>query len=363
MTQNSTPHKKLNLLQVYRGIAALLVVMVHITIKSVDNLNQVTFFNLFLGGWSGVDYFYVLSGFIMVYVHRSEIGKKDKLKSFLVKRGVRIYPIYWIVTLTALCLFLVIPGFAHTQNLSLGYVINSLLLIPQKDTAILEVAGTLTYELNFYLLFSLAIWLKPKHSVPILSAWLLVTILHYRKIVTFPHDNYFLETVFGNMNLEFVFGCLAAYIVIKYNNKIGKYRWILFGIANLGYILGMLATWGNIGFGRIHTFGLLAALLIIAATSIDLKDSPKIPYLLIFLGDASYSIYLTHMPVITAITKIMQNANLGKYFDGFFAPALLAVFAVIFGCIFYSLIEKPLTVFLRKNIVEKMFHPKAEGRI
>jgi len=45
------------------------------------------------------------------------------------------------------------------------------------------------------------------------------------------------------------------------------------------------------------------------------------------------------------------------------APALLAVFAVVFGCIFYSLIEKPLTVFLRKKVVEKMFPPKAEGRI
>jgi exopolysaccharide production protein ExoZ len=89
----------------------------------------------------------------------------------------------------------------------------------------------------------------------------------------------------------------------------------------------------------------------------------KIPDVLIFLGEASYSIYLIHLPVITAITKILQNANLGKYFDGFFAPALLAVFAVVFACIFSSLIEKILTIFLRKNIFEKMFHPKAEGRI
>ncbi|MBE9095136.1 acyltransferase [Tychonema sp. LEGE 07203] len=364
MTKSSTPHKKLNLLQVYRGIAALLVVMVHLTIKSADNLNQVTFFNLFQAGWSGVDYFFVLSGFIMVYVHRSAIGKQDQLKSFLVKRAVRIYPIYWIVTLTALCLFLIMPGLAHIQDLSLGYVIRSLLLIPQNDKSILEVAGTLMYEINFYLLFSIAVWLKPKHSVPILSAWLFVTILHYRKILNFPQDSFLLEIVFGNMNLEFVFGCLAAYIVMKYNNKIGKYRWILFGIANLGYvILGILAGWGNIWFGRIHTFGVLAAMLIIAATSIDLKDSPKIPYLLIFLGDASYSIYLTHLPVITASTKILQKANLGKYFDGFFAPALLALFAVVFGCIFYSFIEKPLTIYLRKNILEKMFPPKGQARI
>src|SRR4028119_553932 len=368
MAQSSTPHKKLNLLQLYRGIGALLVVMFHLNQMSTERLNQVTFFNLFYSGWSGVDYFFVLSGFIMVYVHRSAIGKQDQLKSFLVKRAVRIYPIYWIITLTVLCLFLVIPGIANNQDLSLGHVIVSLLLIPQKDPHfkdkfILEVGWTLTYEIYFYLLFSLAIWLKPKHSVPILSGWLLVTILHYRKIVKFPQDFFWLETVFGEMNLELVLGCLAAYIVIKYNNKIGKYRWILFGIANLGYvILEILGARGNIG-GRIPTFGVLAALLIIAATSIDLKDSPKIPYVLIFLGDASYSIFLTHMPVISAITKILQNANLGKYYDGFFAPALVAVFAVVFGCIFYSLIEKPLTIFLRRNLIEKMFPPKAEGRI
>jgi peptidoglycan/LPS O-acetylase OafA/YrhL len=364
MTQSSTPHKKLNLLQVYRGIAAVLVVMVHLSQMTVKRLDQVAFFNLFQAGWSGVDYFFVLSGFIMVYVHRSALGKKDQLKSFLVKRAVRIYPVYWIITLTVWCLFLVIPAFANNQDISLGKVIASLLLIPQKDKFILEVGWTLTYEIYFYLLFSIAIWLKPKHSVPILSGWLLVTILHYRKIVNFPDEFVLLETVFGEMNLELVLGCLAAYIVIKYNNNISKYRWILFGIANLGYvILEMLAAWGKLGFGRIPTFGVLAALLIIAASSIDLKDSPKIPYLLILLGDASYSIFLTHIPVISAITKILQNANLGKYFDGFFAPALLAVFAVVFGCIFYSLIEKPLTVFLRKNIVEKMFPPKAEGRI
>jgi len=364
MTQSSTPHKKLNLLQVYRGIAAVLVVMFHLNEMCAERLNQVTFFNLFQAGWSGVDYFFVLSGFIMVYVHRSAIGKKNQLKSFLVKRGVRIYPIYWIITLTVLCFFLVIPGFANNKDLSLGKVILSLLLIPQNDKPILDVGWTLIYELYFYFLFSIAIWLKPKQSKPILSIWLIFTILHSCKIVKFPDSFLVLNLVLGNMNLEFFLGCLAAYIVIKYNNKLGKYRWILFGIANLGYvILGMLVAWRNIEVERITTFGVLAALLIIAATSIDLKDSPKIPYLLIFLGDASYSIFLTHGPLISASTKIVQKANLGKYFDGFFAPALLALFTVVCGCIFYSLIEKPLTVFLRKNIVEKMFLPKAEGRI
>jgi len=98
----------------------------------------------------------------------------------------------------------------------------------------------------------------------------------------------------------------------------------------------MLVAWRNIEFERITTFAVLAAMLIIAATSIDLKDSPKIPDLLIFLVDASYSLFLTHGPLISASTKIVQKANLGKYFDGFFAPALLAVFALVFGRRFAS---------------------------
>ena len=365
MPQSSNPHKKLNLLQVYRGIAAVLVVMVHLNNMSVQILHQFIFFNLFKGGWIGVDCFFVLSGFIMVYVHRSAIGKKDQLKAFLVKRAVRIYPIYWIITLTVWCLSLLIRSFTtYNKALGLRHLIGSLLLIPQKEQPILLVGWTLIYELYFYFLFSIAIWLKPKHSVPILSTWLFVTILHYWNIVTFPDSFVWLDLVFGDMNLEFVLGCMAAYIVIKYNNKIGKYRWILFGIANLGFvILFMLLEWKKVGFfERIPSLGVVAAMLIIAATSIDLKDSPKIPYLLIFLGEASYSIFLTHYPLIEAITKILQKANLGKYYDGFFAPALLAVFAVVFGCIFYSLIEKPLTVFLPQNIVEKMFHPQAESR-
>jgi exopolysaccharide production protein ExoZ len=361
LNARTTPHKRLDLLQVYRGIAALLVVMFHINQMSVDRLKQATFFNLFDAGWSGVDYFFVLSGFIMVYVHRSAIGKPHQLKSFLIKRGVRIYPIYWIITLTVLGFFLVIPGFANSTDFKLSGIIFSLLLIPHNGAPILNVAWTLVCEIYFYLLFSIAIWLKPKYSVPILSAWLFVNLLKYREIVQFPPENLLLNYIFGNMYLEFVLGCMTGYVAIKYIKKITNYRWVLFGIANLGYvILSVLLAAKVAEFDRISTFAVLAAILIVGATAIDLKDAPKMPYFLIFLGDASYSIFLTHGPLVSAMTKVLQKANLGKYFDGFFAPALVALIAVLAGCIFYYFVEKPLTVYLRKNVVEKMSLPKAQ---
>ncbi len=355
MAKTSTGHKKLNLLQVYRGIAAILVVLFHLNDMSIERLKQVTFFNLFQAGWSGVDYFFVLSGFIMVYVHRSAIGKPDQLKSFLVKRTVRIYPIYWIITLIVLAFFLVVPSFANNKDLSIQHILASLFLLPQNDKPILDVGWTLIYELFFYLLFSIAIWFKPKYSVPILSSWLFVTMLHYLKVVNFGGEAFLLNIVFGNMNLEFVLGCLAGYVVIKFGTKISKNRWILFGAANLGYVALLILTAVNkLEIDRMSTFGVLAALLIVGSASIDLNDSPKVPKILTYLGDASYSIFLLHSPIVSAITKVLQKANLGKYYDGFFAPALVALITVVAGCIFYSLIEKPLTVYLRKNVVEKM---------
>lgn len=360
MAKTSTPHKRLNLLQVYRGIAAILVVLFHLNEMSIERLKQVTFFNLFQAGWSGVDYFFVLSGFIMVYVHRSAIDKPDQLKSFLVKRTVRIYPIYWIITLIVLAFFLVVPGFANNKDLSIQHILASLFLLPQNDKPILDVGWTLIYELFFYLLFSIAIWFKPKYSVPILSSWLFVTMLHYLKVVDFGGEAFLLNLVFGNMNLEFVLGCLAGYVVIKFGTKISKNRWILFGAANLGYVALLILTAVNkLEIDRMSTFGVLAALLIVGSASIDLNDSPKVPKILTYLGDASYSIFLIHSPIVSAITKVLQKANLGKYYDGFFAPALVALITVVVGCLFYSLIEKPLTVYLRKNVVEKISFSKA----
>ncbi len=308
ISKSSTPHKKLNLLQVYRGIAALLVVLFHLNEMSIERLKQVTFFNIFEAGWSGVDYFFVLSGFIMVYVHRSAIGKPDQLKSFLVKRVVRIYPIYWIITLAVLAFFLVIPSFANNKDLSIQHILISLLLLPQNDKPILDVGWTLIYELFFYLLFSLAIWFKPKYCVPILSSWLFVTMLHYLKIVVFGGEDFLLNTIFSNMNLEFVLGCLAGYVVIKFGTKISKNRWILFGVANLGYVALLIFSGVNkIDVDRISSFAVLAALLIVSSASIDLNDPPKIPKIFTYLGDASYSIFLLHSPIVSATTKMLQR--------------------------------------------------------
>lgn len=132
---------------------------------------------------------------------------------------------------------------------------------------------------------------------------------------------------------------MAGYIVIKLGSKISKNRWVVLGVGNLAYVvLLVILDATKIEIDRISTFAVLAALLIIGSASIDLNDSPKVPQIWTYLGEASYSIFLIHEPLRSATTKILQKANLGKYFNTFFAPALLGLITVVVGCLFYSVI-------------------------
>lgn len=79
-------------LQVCRGIAAILVAFVHATAQYERNMPVSFLANWFTFGHSGVDFFFVLSGFIIWFIHSEDIGKPNRFKNFALKRLARIYP-------------------------------------------------------------------------------------------------------------------------------------------------------------------------------------------------------------------------------------------------------------------------------
>jgi exopolysaccharide production protein ExoZ len=115
-------------------------------------------------GSAGVEFFFVLSCFIISYAHRADIGRPAALPSFVWRRAIRIYPAYWMVFLGVAALVFSVPAFK--EGLPQGGIvwIKSLLLVPQDPIVVggtgaplIIVAWSLRYELVFYVAFGLFI--------------------------------------------------------------------------------------------------------------------------------------------------------------------------------------------------------------
>ncbi|BAZ22477.1 hypothetical protein NIES4073_33600 [Kalymmatonema gypsitolerans NIES-4073] len=355
MHNSSTSTKRLNLIQVYRGVAAVLVLLAHGDLIFNQNLNQDFLFKIFTFGGSGVDFFFVLSGFILFYVHKSDIGHRSKLKSFLFKRFIRIYPIYWVVLTLKLSASLFFSYDLDANQRNVFEIIKAFLLFPQDreilSSSFLGVSWTLSFEIFFYLIFSLLIAWKPKISVPIIIAWLIGTLGHFIGIFKIPENSLLLNFIFDQHNLDFALGFLAAYLLSKY--KIG-YGMTFISIGAFLYTLSAINYYYAITkISPVIAFGIPSTLLVIGAVSLELSRKVNVSSPLIYIGNASYSIYLMHGFVINNITKfvfkIYPNLTENLFILNIFG-LIVAVIALMFGCAVYSFIEKPLVLAMKPKL-------------
>lgn len=347
-------HNKLPLIQVFRGIAALLVVAYHLTVRSAELLNQNLLFGFFKFGYAGVDFFFVLSGFIIYYVHKQDIGKPTKFKEFISKRMVRVYPIYLLITLLILPVYLF--GYGSDYKTDIGVIVKSFLLLPQDEGVypVLNVGWTLSFEALFYVMFSAAILLKPKFTNVIFGAWILIVsgVFVYELQGGELTSNTLINFVFNSHNLEFIFGCLAAYLVTTNNIKYGKHlmlaggAWILVSSIN-NYV------YGDFYVHPVVAYGIPSTLIVLGAAAYDRIKPSNPPEFLMYIGDASYSIYLTHFVIITAMLIGFLKLGILDFIGYQVAMALIILVTVVLGCLVYKYIEKPMLNYCRRKFVFK----------
>jgi len=344
--------KQLYSLQLYRGIASILVVLHHANIILDRELKQDGLFGLFHFGWIGVDFFFVLSGFIMFYIHQSDLSQPHQFKSFVKKRCLRIYPFYWLLLAIKICGSLLIERNGSFDGVNLWQFIQVVLLTPQPGTNLtpfIGVAWTLTYEIFFYLIFSLLILLKPKLYVPFIMLWVVGTILNLVNILPFQED-LLLEFIFNPRNLEFGFGCLAAYIV---SNRQYEYQKIWVYLALTMLIVAIINTgdreYDVAGLSPVIAYGIPFAILIMGSVQVENQVTLKIPSFLIYLGNASYSIYLTHGLLINTIAKIYLKAVekftptvLGSGILNSIVATIIVGMSMAIGCVIHDRVERPL---------------------
>ncbi len=372
MSESQNSQKKLNLLQIFRGLASVFVLLVHGTALFHENVQQVLLANIFTFGYAGVDFFFVLSGFIIFYIHRNDIGNKIKLKDFILKRFIRVYPVYWII---------LIPRLLFTgKNPNFITCITSFTLFPYPSPPIVNVSWTLSYEVFFYLIFGLMIFYGVKYLRPLIIIWITIILLYWTlhsfNIVTLPEENLFLKFILSGHLLEFIFGCLVAYITTKYKVKQGTIILILgiilFALSAIADVYLVNSTNANllsatsIGETQIAKnltpmyefpfvyYGIPSMLIVLGAVALDFNREIRIPNFLIYLGDASYSVYLVHASVINITTNLIAKLHWQSIFENDLLKLLVLASALMIGCLFHSFIEQPLLTTIRK----KIFIPK-----
>lgn len=317
-------------LQILRAFAALNVVLFH-TIITAENYGFDTNLIANLEGWgaNGVDLFFVISGFVMLY---TQLENKRSVRGFLISRVIRIVPIYWILTITVIVLDLVFP-LAFINKVvttdwalaSFGFV--SAIWLGFGTSPIVYVGWTLELEMVFYLVFGASLWFR---SWAIALTVAVVTLL----ATAFATSLFIIS--------EFIAGLLIALLFKRFEIRtLGKTSLIVGGILLLISINSEIRALID---SRPILWGIPSALIVYGAV-VTTQVNSSIGKL---LGDASYSIYLIQVLSIPVFYKSLSSADLNVNSDITAVICLLAT--AVAGTIFYLTIEKPITRFLKRRV-------------
>lgn len=331
------PRSALDSLQAGRAFAALAVLLFHVelTLALPQYLDRDTF-PVLRSGYSGVHFFFVLSGFVILMAHRRDIGVAGRLPTFAWKRARRIYPPLWAALLIVIPATLMLPLLNNGVGFSALDVLSALALTPDPHDPLLSVIWTLRHEALFYAVFGLILW-RPRVGLAVAAVWIALS-------ATLPWlgiDGW-LRFFFTSQHLLFAFGA-AAYLAFE------RGRVPLPGVVMSAGLLLFAVTWAipvmklplNGILGN-WAFGLGATLAIVGAACLERARGLPVPRWLSFLGEASYAIYLAHAPVVYAATAgaLALAPTLRQ------APILLflivTVASLAAGIAFHLRVERPL---------------------
>ncbi|GAB2829532.1 acyltransferase [Ferruginibacter profundus] len=326
----------------------MLVVLLHITYNCKINLGYNFLSGIFMFGGSGVDIFFVLSGFIIAYSNRKYIGKPSSVPVFLKRRFIRVFPIYWLVITVFLLLQIALPYFYKSHfDTSLTNILQTFLLLPGHEM-LNGVSWSLTNEIFFYLLFTLALIIPNKKYLFFLFAGYFILLVVFAVPGISLGNNIYLNMLVYPMNIEFLLGILVVIIVQKISAKI-IYPFLAIGVlyftgsAILSYN-GASATEPGPGgaLNRVILYGVPSFFIILSLVKMELTKTVKLKSIFLSLGDASYSIYLIHLPIVAAYFKLIAKLNIQSNMLLFFLTLLLFIAVCLLGIVVYNKIEKPV---------------------
>jgi exopolysaccharide production protein ExoZ len=321
-------YSRVRSIQYLRALAAISVVFFHAS-ETYDIRFKI--------GASGVDIFFVISGFIMWVTTQ---GKLVSPQGFMSRRISRIVPVYWIATIVTVVVIAVKPLFFFDVDPSAENLIGSLFFLPLiKDEMLHPVVvqgWTLSYEMFFYLIFSISLLLSEFNRFCfLLIALVLLVAVHSH--MPFSYARAFTAPVI----LEFAAGVVIGRLWTL-NFRIPFHIAVALMIGGFVLLL-MSALLPHLD--RVLRWGAPAALLVLGAVFAEReRGSPELA-VMHFLGNASYSIYIWHVLTGVVVTAILLRVGVPHL-----ALPLLVVASSLGLCLVcYVLIERPMLRLMRPS--------------
>lgn len=339
-------------------MAAISIVFVH-TLGEATQLPMPLSFRgtpiLFDIAGAGVDVFFVISGFIMVYASRDLFGNSKGWLKFLRRRIARIVPLYWLMTTLFLVVLAVTPQVLNDSKPTVLEVLKSYAFIPYVHAGddlirpIYKLGWTLEYEMFFYAAFA-ALLFFPMRATIFALASLFATFVVLGIVLAPPLGPLAFWT--NPIILEFVMGTFVALAFIDGWRLPSTLALILF-LVGLGSIaLGAVEHLATDGPWRPVITGLPAALIVAAAALRRESLSPTSPTVLttiglVALGDASYAIYLAHPWLVRLSHFVWNRIHVSSHLSAWIFVGMVLLLVAPFGLLVHHYIEQPLTALAR----------------
>lgn len=308
---------------------------------------------LFQHGKMGVDIFFIISGFIIAMSTERNVSKT----SYVIKRVFRIWPVYILACVT---MFYISGGkFNASDFLKAIFFIpfDAESSAPQFGYSLIAVAWTLTYEVLFYIVFLLAMFISHKHR-NILCVLFMLSFCIFTQSITaegFSFGGYSYARYNGNFAsiinplscsivLEFCLGVMIYEFIkildsVEIQATVAMLLLTAIGAIVLSYKIiynGQMAFHGLVGYGSLSAMIVMSSLL--AERLVKVSDIK----LMTIFGDSSYSIYLWHLVIYSfmlSISNRLYNVNYNMLFDTW---AIFAVPLVMLASVLsYKYIELP----------------------
>ena len=344
---NSSKTKYLDVLQIFRGIAAIMVVLHH-AIGSIKYYHKVEIPVLnYIGsiGKFGVDFFFLISGFIISYAAIYKYSEPNAFGNYLKNRLIRIYTPYLPIGIFMLIAYTLLPGFSNgNRDLS---VLTSLTLIPNGSPA-LSVAWTLSFEISFYLLFSISFYSKKVWNFFIFFWFFLILLFNYGKyfnfhIVRIPITN----LIFSMYNIEFILGYLLSIFILEKNKINLKFGLFLTIAAAIAVFTCFYFKFSVFYFSLNLLFSVFSFLLIyVSITHFNIKINKNV--FMMIVGNATYSIYLIHNPLQMIIIRFFPKIN--SVLNVVIALGVVLILSFAVGYLYYYIFEKKGINFIKQKL-------------